>query len=62
MLVPYHEKQINNSRDFLKLAISQALVTEANVQLLDAEELPSRAIAAATLRYPIMIKAEAIAA
>ncbi|MEO0646780.1 MAG: hypothetical protein AAFZ17_11575 [Cyanobacteria bacterium J06650_10] len=60
--VTYHEKQTADSEDLLELATSQALATEANVYVLDAEELPTKAIAAATLRYPIMMKAEAIAA
>ncbi len=56
----YHEQQTAQSEDLLELAITQALATDAKVYAVEADQMPTEAAAAATLRYPIMMKTEAI--
>lgn len=56
----YHSEKRSDSQDLLDWAIIQALQTDAEVYITSSDELPGDAIAAATLRYPIMQEAEAV--
>jgi len=57
----YHEQKTAQSEDLLELAITQALATDAKVYAVEAKQMPvDAAAAAATLRYPVMMKAEAV--
>ena len=49
----FHDERTANSRDLLDLAASKALETDAKVYIVDKEEVPDKADAAATLRYPV---------
>ena len=48
-----HDEQTANSRDLLDLAASKAIATDAKVYIVDREDVPEKADAAATLRYPV---------
>ncbi len=56
----YHEERTAQSEDLLELAITKALETDAKVYALDMDQMPVDAVAAATLRYPIMMEAESV--
>ena len=55
----FHDEQTANSRDLLDLAASKAMATDAKVYIVDREEVPDKADAAATLRYPVTESQEA---
>ena len=57
-----HDERTDSSEDLIELATSKALATEATVYVMEADKLPTEAIAAATLRYPIMMEAKTVAA
>ena len=49
----FHSERKANSRDLLDLVASKALSTDAKVYIVDKDEVPEKADAAATLRYPV---------
>ncbi len=49
----FHDERTVNSRDLLDLAASKAMATDAKVYIVDRNEVPEKADAAATLRYPV---------
>ena len=49
----FHDERTANSRDLLDLAASKAMATDAKVYIVDRDEVPEKADAAATLRYPV---------
>ena len=49
----FHDERTANSRDLLDLAASKAMATDAKVYIVDRNEVPEKADAAATLRYPV---------
>ncbi len=57
----YHDKRTATSDELLTLAISKALASDAKVYILEADELPAKGHAVATLRYPIMMEAQTAA-
>jgi len=50
----YHSQQQADSQDLVDWAVTQALQTDADVYVTEPDQMPNDAIAAATLRYPIM--------
>lgn len=55
----FHSERTTESRDLLDLAASKALSTNAKVYIVDKNEVPEKADAAATLRYLVMASQEA---
>lgn len=53
-----HSEQTADSRDLIDLAASKAMATDAKVYIVDREEVPEKADAAATLRYPVTASQE----
>ncbi|MGB3768718.1 MAG: hypothetical protein WA947_19345 [Phormidesmis sp.] len=49
----FHAERTASSRDLLDLAASKAMATDAKVYIVDRDEVPEKADAAATLRYPV---------
>ncbi len=50
----YHTQRQADSQDLVDWAVTQALQTDADVYVTEPDQMPNDAIAAATLRYPIM--------
>lgn len=51
--VDFHSEQTADSRDLLDLAAAKAMATDAKVYIVDKDDVPEKADAAATLRYPV---------
>ncbi|MBE9060955.1 hypothetical protein [cf. Phormidesmis sp. LEGE 11477] len=60
--VTYHNEQQSDSQELIDWAATRALETDAEVYIVAQDELPAEADAIATLRYPIMQKAETVTA
>ncbi len=52
--VTTHSERTAQSEDLLEIAVAQAIATNAKVHIVEADDMPVEATAAATLRYPIM--------